>query len=407
MFPLQVKSIFYVHITCIGLIMLIAVFHLNRAFMVGSLAGLIFLFHSHYNEHNSEKRIPVSFILLLCLTLFLAVYVKRDSSLGRLLIYKISWQMLEKNPWFGIGWNNFQKEYNINQSLYFQKGGYTQKEFLLADNTFYAFNDYWQFIVETGVVGGIALTFIIVILLNIIRSQLNEHNNKAMRLPISILIIIMVAALFTHVFEKKIFQFIVLTIVLNLLLGYLNLKLNKLMKQVMFSFILVGVSLLVYKREIIHFQSYQKLEEAKILSKLGYLLESKEKYENLYLNFKTDVTFLRDYSDLLLAESEKENRLRVFNQILETYTDNSTLLKAGLIYEDLGMSKVAEKHLLNAVYMVPNRVVPKEILYYFYLRNRQYDRALIWRNEILKMPIKIPSKRISDIKQKLLNIKPK
>ena len=104
----------------------------------------------------------LSLLTVIAITLFLSFYIKSDSSLGRLLIYKISFKMFLEHPITGIGWGNFQREYNLYQAAFFKSGNYTQKEFLLADNTFYAFNDYWQLIVETGLVGGLCLiTFII------------------------------------------------------------------------------------------------------------------------------------------------------------------------------------------------------------------------------------------------------
>lgn len=86
------------------------------------------------------------------LLIFVALFMlKLDSSLGRVLIYKVSGQMLKDNWLSGFGFGKFYEQYLYYQSAYFEKGYYTTKELILAGNTHYVFNEYWKLVVELGI----------------------------------------------------------------------------------------------------------------------------------------------------------------------------------------------------------------------------------------------------------------
>jgi O-antigen ligase len=133
---------FILSIACLCLILTLSVLLLSRAFFVGALLGIIFLLFSFKKIVLSKKTVALSLFFVAVAIVVITIFLKSDSSLGRVLIYKISWSMFLDHPITGIGWGNFQRDYGLYQSAYFSAGNYSQKEFLLADNTFYAFNDY-------------------------------------------------------------------------------------------------------------------------------------------------------------------------------------------------------------------------------------------------------------------------
>lgn len=392
------RNSFLLSITFLSLIFTFTLVTLNRSFTIGAIVGILFLLFVYQKIRVSKVVLVLSLLTVIAITLFLSFYIKSDSSLGRLLIYKISFKMFLEHPITGIGWGNFQREYNLYQAAFFKSGNYTQKEFLLADNTFYAFNDYLQLIVETGLVGGLCLITFITFITIITYIHLKTQNSFLIFL-ISILIVICVAAFFTHVFENKPFQIVVI-VVLAYLFFYKNIeRLKPLVRFCVFLSISGVASLAIYYKDIRKFNNYQKLEQAKSLSETGYVTESIKLFSELYPDLRNDVGFLKTYSDVLLNKDTQEKKVSILREILTQYTDNLTLLKMGLSYEQLGMNKQAEIALLQAVYMVPNRFAPKEALYNFYIKNKRYKQATYWRKIILTMPIKIPSERIEAIKQ--------
>ncbi len=398
----QKKNAFSYSIACVCIAVFTSAFLLNRAFIIGSVTGLIFLLYTYKKIKISKKIVTINIGVIMSLITLLTVYVKSDSSLGRLFIYKISWQMFYQNPWTGIGWNGFQKEYNLYQAAFFETEKYTDKEFLLADNTFYAFNDYWQFIIETGFFGGLCLLLFIISMVILTIKRLRNSEDPLLKLIVACMLIISVAAFFTHVFEKRLFQ-VITTVGLCYLIGYNSFqKMNSLPRTISYSLLFTVTIAMVYFNDIYYFSSHNRLRQAKILSETGYLLESKKVYEELYPYLKNDIGFLKEYYQIIETSSDQEKKLRILHEISKTYTNNLTFLKFGQVYKEIGETELAEKALLKAVYMVPNRVVPKEILYRFYLAQKKHHKAEFWSTQILNMPIKIPSKKIEDIKQKLV-----
>jgi len=130
--------------------------------------------------------------------------------MGRILIYKIGWNIFENHLNKGIGLGNFKVVYKDYQIDYFKNHPYSIKDLLVADNTQFAFNDYFQFIIETGWVGLTSFVLLSAILYSMV-SQRNENVNRKMGkmelLASFVLTTILVAAAFTHVFESGVATF--------------------------------------------------------------------------------------------------------------------------------------------------------------------------------------------------------
>ncbi|QDW21056.1 O-antigen ligase family protein [Flavobacterium sp. KBS0721] len=82
-----------------------------------------------------------------------ATIVKRDSSLGRIFIWKKCMAMIPENLFFGYGFGQFAFEYNNYQSHYFSSDAGSDKESSLAEYCESAFNEFLQFGVEMGLTG--------------------------------------------------------------------------------------------------------------------------------------------------------------------------------------------------------------------------------------------------------------
>lgn len=188
---------------------IISVYFESRAFAVGFLLSFILTLFL-YGKIKVKKwnlllvALAGSFVLL-----YAIFFVKTDSSLGRIFIYKISSQIHKDNWLNGIGIGKFKTVYMHYQADYFRKGKFTETELLLADNTYFAFNDYYQFIVETGIVGIFLLgIFFLLIFLLIKRAVFSDRESVILLNAIGMLIALCIAACFTYVFNKLEFQFV-------------------------------------------------------------------------------------------------------------------------------------------------------------------------------------------------------
>src|SRR5690606_12307935 len=71
----------------------------------------------------------------------------------RLLIYKVTKDMIAEAPVLDWGWDGFPTMYNNFQALYFQSGAGSEREKYLADNVTYGFNEVLEFTAEMGILG--------------------------------------------------------------------------------------------------------------------------------------------------------------------------------------------------------------------------------------------------------------
>lgn len=78
--------------------------------------------------------------------------MKRDSADGRLLIWRLSAQMIVEQP-LGHGYGLFEKHYNQRQAEYFGGNGGTDTERRTATFTCMAYNDYLEHGVDGGIIG--------------------------------------------------------------------------------------------------------------------------------------------------------------------------------------------------------------------------------------------------------------
>src|SRR5690606_33848610 len=189
-------------VACAGLCL--SIYVENRSFVLGCVAAILFLWFVYRWKRLSAIYaciIGLSFVLL---SGILALAVKRGSTEGRVLIYKVSADIFRDHYLWGLGPGNFKKHYLHYQSAYFERGNYSERELLLADNTYYAFNDYWQFVLEWGVFGGVALLLVLLFIGYMIYRVLSSPDRTDITFLTGcvLLITIAVAACFNHVFER-------------------------------------------------------------------------------------------------------------------------------------------------------------------------------------------------------------
>lgn len=301
--------------------------------------------------------------------------------------------MLSENFLSGIGLGNFKRDFGLYQARYFEEGHYTTKEFLLAGNGYYAFNDYWQIIVETGLIGILILPFALFIVIKIIYIRFRKNSEDPLFIFfMTCLLVLSIAAFFTHVFMHKSAQ-----IVTFLSLCYIFTPENRLFRK-MYIFFIAFFAILFCFEEIRNRQRSKELSRAKELSDAGYISESIQNYEDLYIKMNNEVAFLRPYAQVLTGKNNLKMRLVILKKIQRKWTDNLLYLNIAQTYESLGLHENAEKAFLKSVNIVPNRFVPKYALYNFYMKNKNFEKASHWRKIILTMPVKVPSDHVNFIK---------
>jgi len=93
------------------------------------------------------------------------IYLRITSVAGRLYIWRISSNIVDKNNFLtGIGLNRFNPIYMIKQGEYLENNPFSPFS-MLANNTEYCFNEFFQSFIETGMIGLVLLVCIILSIL--------------------------------------------------------------------------------------------------------------------------------------------------------------------------------------------------------------------------------------------------
>lgn len=351
----------------------------------------------------SRKILIVSIALILLGSLF---YVKKNSSNGRILIYKVVLTSIKPIQLFtGIGYGQFKAQYNHYQSDYFSKHPINNSEAFLADNTYYAFNDPFQLILELGIIG---LAVLVIFSKALGKKFMLDLQNGLLENPIlfgSYLCIFsfLTSSLFSYPFQ-------VLSILPLFLLSLAivfgtnrheakmvnhNRKTNiQLLNILLYSGCSVFLLFLGYKFLHLHY----KIKEAENLAKSGF----KTKSVGMYSDISNDIIVDGNIYYPFAMELEKLNKTDTAIIVLEKsikyiYNDHSALLLANLYY-DKGLLNLADSFYKEAVLINPKSFRNRFALFTFYVDTKQNDKSLFWGKSIIELKPKVPSETVTNIK---------
>jgi O-antigen ligase len=272
----------------------------SRAAVVGLLVAGFFVLNGYTSFFKSLQRKIITGVFFLILVFILVFYVKSKSSAGRLHIYSIGLNIYKDNWLTGIGTGRFKAVFNEYQAAYFEKNNINNERALLADNTFYAFNDYLQWMIETGLSGAILLFVILLCLaFHIYMLYKKQRTTRIITAACSGLLCIGTASLFSYPMQVWTVQFLTLFLVLIILIYPGQIQLKRTHRQVLYFFRLVLVSgslaSLYNGYEQIKRRSMEK--QASQLARTGYKNKAIDVYKQLVNKWPA-----HGHNRLLLAE---------------------------------------------------------------------------------------------------------
>jgi len=363
-------------------------------------ATLTYIIYRNAGIKKKKKWIALTTSLLFLFLLALFFY-KTDSSLGRKHIYSISINMFRDNWATGIGPGKFKTLFNEYQADYFSQNDIDSKRALLADNTFYAFNDYLQLGIETGLPGLVLLALILSFLVRRTRLLQNEYkNNRIIIAAASGMICIATASLFSYPMQVWQIQLPALVFTgIIIFFPFENDKLSFISKTVIASvrglyLVIAGffvfTTVLVVKRKIMEKDTFK-------LAMAGYKSKAIERYRKLsnYYPVNGHNSFL--LAQQLYYSNRLDDALPILLEARKNYVDNEVYRLKGQIENESGKYKEAEKSYLRTIYMVPNRMASRFDLMKFYLERFDTTKAIHWCKSILTMPVKVPSERTKNM----------
>lgn len=331
---------------------------------------------------------------------------KKDSADGRLLMWKVTAQAISKQPFSGVGLGGFPAAYAQSQAEYMTSGKATEQEKLVAGCPEYAFNEYLQIGLEQGIFGlTLFLAWLALIFYKGVRQKryaccggilslaLFSFSSYPLQLPDFWIVLIFLGSLC-----------VAPDYIDTVMARSRSTRLSWGKTAFIGAVAITGIGLFWVQKD--YYKGYEEWKKAQMFYNSKAYEIAKDNYENLYplLNHKPEYLFEAAQCLSKTGDYAKAN----------IYLKRAVLLSSDpMLYyimakneQALGQYEEAEKHLLYAIDMVPERIYP-----YYLLANLYTDTAYyqpIKRNaaidSVLTKEPKVESRAIREMRANVKNM---
>jgi len=301
---------------------------------------------------------------------------------------------------FGKGLGYVEASYNVYQSEYFSLERGTEREKILANNNFYAFNEYYRFLVELGVFGMAVFLLIILELFRKSHAKLKSEANKNHFLNASILggiMVILLFSLFSYPFRttSTTVLFFLAIVLINSLMEMDTKKEEKRPRSWIVPFLFMAFPFL--SANIAHtflaVKKWTRISKDVTAQKLDV-----KAFDSVFPILANNHSFLYNYGSVLVSSGNFGEALAIFNKIKKYH--NSTDLYCQIARCQIGLEdyEAAEESFKTAISMVPIALTPQFLLFDLYRTTDRHTDALELAHKILDTPVKIQTSQAIAIK---------
>ncbi len=339
--------------------------------------------------------ISVFFIILLVGVVASLYRLNKQSANGRLLIWRVSANMIADNPMIGCGRGCFKAQYMDYQAAYFAQD-LNSRFRQLADNDKAPFNEFILVTVEYGFIG---LGFLLLFLFYLCRSILLSGHRWRF-LCFSTLAGLLVFACFSYplqyvaVWLLAIFYGTACIATVRFQLPNHSWKLAG--KIVVVLLAMVGLFFTV-----LHLRAQVQWNKVALQALAGEAQATLPKYRNLYPRLKNNPLFLYNYGAELNAAGKYQRSTAVLQACMLQFDDYDVQMLLADNAKNQGKTKEAIKIYKHASNMIPNRFLPLYRLVQLYRRVHDTASARRLARRIVKKSIKVPSHTVYSIQVKM------
>lgn len=411
------KSLEYVPLLGIISIAIVLPATQSRAAWLAAIGSSLILVEFRYSilkgllkKRNTFKRtiLIVLSVGILSAGLFDVYHFKKGSSDGRVFIWKVTTDMIEDTPVFGVGFDLFKANYMNYQANYFTTHGETP-EVLVADNSYYAFNEWLQFVAENGFLGVVFFMIIVLVLFKTKGSIADQYWSLIAKIG---LLTIGIFASFSYpmqILPIKLVLIFLLAIIANSNRDTYQLKNGNYGKiQWLFKTAVLILGVICMSKTISYTKNLNRgfiiWESALISHQYGDYKGAITTYESVYPVFKKDGDFLMNYGKALTMAGEHYKAIDILEQA-KPYLNTTVIATAlGDSYKAIQQYDKAEVAYQQAANMIPSQFYPNYLLAKLYDDSGQKRKAMTMAEKILNKKIKIPSTAIEEIQLEMQKI---
>ncbi len=346
-------------------------------------------------------------IIIFCVSiagLVVGLYsMKKGSADGRRLIWSAAMDKGLERPLFGHGYGRFPAVYGDAQAAYFLSEAGSETQVMLADSPEYAFNEYVQIFVETGIVG--LLLFAAVIAGCGLPAIRRIRNGEQIPYIHCSFLAFLVFAAFSYPFSV-----LPMAVIFVFLLG-MSARYSRASTFTVPSrlpavglaccmTIAVGCAYGILNKR----PAYTEWTNLQHEYHRGDLAAVAADYGNLYPKLRHEKQFLFEYARCLSAQGLYTESNRMFEEYLRYGSDPMAYNCTGNNHKAMKEYEPAEAAYMRALQIVPNRHYPLFQLMNLYRDTGQTEKAAAIARKLLAKPVKIPSRAIDEMKEEASKI---
>lgn len=389
------KNIYYT-ILLTACIIAIVVLHCRTAYMglgIEIIIGTISCLRTKNKSLRFSYRFIVAFLVLLMVTVaIIKLYnMKRDSADGRLLIWKLSTEMIIEKP-AGHGYGTFEKYYNLRQAEHFAQGNGTETEKRNASFAPVPYNDYLEHSVEGGIIG---VSFLIAFYYLLVRKSIQNKDTTSFTTISAFAFMSLTNFVYTSILPWLLLMFYCAFVIADTKSSD-NEKSNVSppVPIILITLFITGIfkifmitksqlTLLYYKEKVVNGEYVHRSGLLSLQNHIG----TSEAYWNLLA-----------YNDILSRRYTEA--IADITEALNYTSAPQTLEMAFYTYMQLGQEREGIKFIHTINNMQPVLLRPKLLLMQYYDKLGDSSKALHYAKEIEFLPHKIDSKESESIRNK-------
>lgn len=358
--------------------------------LMGVLIVHFYIFYLHQKLTRWNKALLAYAVILFLITLFVGLYfLKKDSADGRLLIWRVVWEMIKDSPLVGHGGGAFQTQYMLYQAEYFHLNPSSQFS-QLADNVNYPFNEFLKIGVEYGSLGLFVLLLLIIGGISLYKKNLNPIKYPAFECIIAIAI----CACFSYPLKYSM-TWAILGFALSIIAieHHSNLKFRTSYIRRFAAGGALYLMLLLLQYTIAEMK-WKKVVDRSLRGETEQMLPF---YEELKEELGANSLFLYNYAAELHFVGHYDESIEVLTECIRYWNDYDIQLLFADCYLQKGEFEKAEECLILASNMCPNRFIPLYQLVHLYDKIGEKEKAYEFANRITHKTIKVPSFKVQCI----------
>ena len=412
------KAMKYLGLTTALIILLIIPSTLSRASWVALFASIMVIYGKHhyvgnlvsdYLKSRLTRVITLASVVIMLASIATGLfYWKKDSALGRILIWEVTLDMIVENPFFGVGLNQYNPQFGHYQAGYFQSDQYSQEKAMVAGKGEYAFNEPLLITAENGIVGLLLFLGIIISALSHkdITNKKLSHNNRYLTISAySGLISILVFSLFSYPFSispilLNFFFFLAVLSAEDYKRTILEIPITRAGKLVMFIGVVAFTIWVIANTKEKH-QAFKQWENASEIKSYGDYDEAIGIMKEVEPVLNNNGNFMLEYGHALAFNKNYEKGIRVLEKASHLISDPYLFNSLGHCYQGTKDYKKAEKAYIHAFYLNPHKFYPRYLLAKLYFEMGEREKAIETARLLLGMKVKVPSMAIEEMKEEM------